>query len=110
MDHAYAVKWTKTAQDDLLQIIHYLKQHSPQASASVYAHIKEKAIELERFAEHGRIVPELQSQGVFHCRELIVTHWRLIYKIIGNTVFVLAVLDARRNLEDLLLQRLLGLY
>lgn len=110
MDKPCEVKWTKTARDDLLQVVHHLKQQSPQAAASVYDHIKEKALELDQFTERGRIVPELQSQGVFHYRELIVAnHWRVIYKIVGCTVFVLAVLDARRNLEDILLQRLLGL-
>lgn len=109
MNQPYGVSWTKTARSDLLQIVSYLKCHSPQAASAVYVSIKEKALELDRFAERGRIVPELQSQGVFHYRELIVANWRLIFKIVGKTVFVVAVLDSRRNLEDILLQRLLGL-
>jgi toxin ParE1/3/4 len=55
----------------------------------------------------GRIIPELQAQGVLQYRELIVSPWRIIYRIAGQKVFVLSVLDARQNIEDILLKRLL---
>lgn len=109
MNQIYAVGWAKTAHNDLLQIVKYLEAQSPGAAVSVFKAIKEKAVELDKFAELGRIVPELQNQGVFQYRELVVLHWRLIYKIVGKSVLVVAVLDSRRNLEDILLQRLLGL-
>jgi len=108
MNSLYTVSWTKTARSDLLQIVKYLNAHSPAGAVSVFRVIKEKATELNEFAERARLVPELQCQGLFQYRELIISHWRLIYKIIGQSVCVLAVLDSRRNLEDILLQRLLG--
>jgi hypothetical protein len=40
-------------------------------------------------------------------RELIVKPYRLIYRIEGEVVNVLAVFDGHRDLEDLLLERLL---
>ena len=40
-------------------------------------------------------------------RELVIRPYRLVYRIEGDTVIVLAVFDARRDLEDLLLERLL---
>ncbi len=109
MNQIYAVGWAKTARNDLLQIVKYLEAQSPSGAVSVFKAIKEKAVELDKFAERGRIVPELQNQGVFQYRELVVLHWRLIYKIVGQAVLVVAVLDSRRNLEDILLQRFLGL-
>ena len=39
------------------------------------------------------------------CRELIESPWRILYRIEADTVYVLAVIDARRNVEDLLLDR-----
>jgi len=53
----------------------------------------------------GRIVPELQYYSILTYRELINPPWRIMYKIEGNKVWVLAVFDGRRNLEDLLLDR-----
>ena len=43
---------------------------------------------------------------VFTYRELVSRPWRISYRREENTVFVLAVLDSRRELESLLLERL----
>jgi plasmid stabilization system protein ParE len=51
-------------------------------------------------------VPELLRHGLAVWRELIVKPYRILYRIEGQTVYVLAVLDSRRDLEDLLLERL----
>lgn len=53
----------------------------------------------------GRIVPELRYYGVLTYRELIRPPWRIIYKTEENKVWVLAVIDGRRNVEDILLDR-----
>jgi len=45
--------------------------------------------------------------GITAYRELIFQNWRIVYNIAANQVRVLACFDARRNLEDVLLQRLL---
>jgi len=55
----------------------------------------------------GRIVPELKRHGVTGFRELIERPWRMIYFIKGKRVSVVSVLDGRRQLEDLLLERFL---
>jgi toxin ParE1/3/4 len=38
--------------------------------------------------------------------QLILSLWRIIYRIDESMVYVTAVFDSRRNLEDLLLERL----
>ena len=45
--------------------------------------------------------------GIRNWRELIVKPYRIIYRIDEDTVNVLAVLDGRRDLQDLLLERLI---
>jgi hypothetical protein len=52
-------------------------------------------------------VPELQDQGIFIYRELIITSWRIIFRISEMKVYVLSVLDAWQNVEDILLNRLI---
>ena len=37
-------------------------------------------------------------------RELIVSPWRIIYRVEGRVVFVDSVLDGRRDVEDALMQ------
>jgi toxin ParE1/3/4 len=46
------------------------------------------------------------QQGILQYRELIVPPWRIIYRISGDFVYVLAVFDSRQNIEDVLLDRL----
>jgi plasmid stabilization system protein ParE len=68
--------------------------------------LQERADSLTTAAERGRLVPELRSIGVHQYRELVERPWRIVYRIEPDTVIVLAVLDGRRDLESLLLDRL----
>ena len=55
--------------------------------------------------ERCRIVPELKKNGIAQYQELIESYWRLIFRIDGSNVYLVSVLDSRRNLEDILLDR-----
>ena len=50
-------------------------------------------------------MPELAAFGIRIYRELVVAPWRVVYRIGGKTVSILAVVDGRRNIEDVLLDR-----
>ena len=47
----------------------------------------------------------MRAQGILTYRELIERPWRILYRVEANTVYVLALIDARRNVEDILLDR-----
>ncbi|MEE9906138.1 plasmid stabilization protein [Chlorobium sp.] len=55
------------------------------------------------------VVEELLDQGINFYRELLIQHWRLLYRIAEDRVFILSIIDSRRNVEDILLHRFLGL-
>jgi len=103
----YSVEWSKTAESDLIAIIQYINNSSPQAATKAFTSIKDKMDNLVLFPERGRIVPELLAHGIGHYRELIISPWRVICRFSGNAVYVLAVIDSRRNVEDVLLDRLI---
>lgn len=105
MSTPYKVHWASVAENDLKGIIEYIAEDSLANAISVFEKIKEKALGLNQFPERGRIVPELKDQGIALYRELIVTPWRIIYRIIDKTIYVLSVLDSRQNVEDILLKR-----
>jgi len=48
----------------------------------------------------------LKHLDVLTYRELIVRPWRIIYRFDAQRVYVLGVLDGRRDLASLLLERL----
>jgi toxin ParE1/3/4 len=102
---AVPVFWTRTVQGDLRRIIEYIAVDSELQAKRVYLSIEQKADNLRQIAQQGRIVPELQYYGIVTYRELISTPWRIIYRLEANKVWILAVIDGRRNVEDLLLER-----
>jgi plasmid stabilization system protein ParE len=108
MSRNYTVKWTATAEHDLDSIIAFIAEDSIDEAIRILEKIRKKAAGLNALPERGRIVPELKEQGIILYREIILAPWRTIYRISGQTVYVLAVLDARRNLEDILLDRFVG--
>jgi len=107
MNKKYKVEWATIAETDLKQIIDYLAANSPENALQIFKKIRLRASGLYSFPERGRIVPELQAQGINIYRELIVTPWRIVYRIAEGTVFVLSVINSRQNVEDILLNRLL---
>lgn len=108
MSREYNIIWADIAEKDLKNIIEYIADDSPINALKVFKKIKEKASSLYSFPDRGRLVPELRDQGILQYRELIHSPWRIIYRISESTVYVLSVLDARRNIEDILLKRLLN--
>ncbi len=107
MNKKYAVIWASTAENDLARIIEYLAVDSPANALKVLDKLKKKAANLHHSPKRGRIIPELQEYGIYQFRELIIAPWRLIYRVQMNEVYVLAVIDYRQNIEDILLKRIL---
>lgn len=108
MVRKYDVQWAGTAERDLESIAGYIASDSVEEALKVLAIIQTKAATLNHFPDRGRVVPELKEQGITLYRELILSPWRLLYRISGTSVYVLAVFDSRRNLEDILLHRFIS--
>jgi len=79
----------------------------PGNARRVLARMEQRAATLEQHPARERIVPELACFGLNTWRELIVKPYREIYRIEAGRGYVLTVVDGRRDLEDLLLKRLL---
>ncbi len=108
MKKAFAVIWSATAAKDLVEIIEYISGDNPAIAYEKFLEIKKRAQNLYAFPERGRIVPELQEQGIYQYRELVIAPWRIIYRISRYSVYILSVLDSRKNVEDILLKRLIA--
>jgi len=106
MSRTYQVLWAGVAENDLKEIIEYIATDNPATALKILKKIRQRASRLHNLPERGRVVPELQDQGILIYRELVIPPWRIIYRISDNDVFVVSVLDGRRNVEDILLKRL----
>ncbi len=107
MGKEFRVAWTNIAKHDLRRMIEYISFDSTAKALDVYQRIRLEAESLQELPLRGRTVPELRFNGVLLYRELIVPSWRLIYRIDGANVWVLAVIDSRRDITDILLERLI---
>ncbi len=107
MTDFFEVVWSENAEADFTLIIAHIAEDSPMTAKSVLGKIKKSVASLETLPDRGRIVPELHKFGILQYRELIISPWRVIYRISDDRVYVLLLIDSRRDLEDILFQRLI---
>ena len=86
--------WAEPARDDLREIFRFILQDNPVAARNVIREIRQKVERLTQFPLSGRDVPELPDTGF---REVIVGNYRVIYRVVGNTVEILTVVHGRRK-------------
>ncbi len=55
----------------------------------------------------GNIPTQLLDLGIREYREIFFKPYRIIYRVMSNNVFVLVIGDGRRDMQALLLRRLL---
>ena len=107
MTAAFLILWTDGARQDVVSIADYIEQEAPLAAMQLLDIIEAKVGQLSLFPKRGRKVPELRDIGMTTTRELIVKQWRVIYRVVDKQIYVLAVIDARRKVEDILFAKLL---
>ena len=94
------------AQDDLNEIIEYYSSLSQNYVESTISEFEENVMSLKQHPRSGRIIPELERQGITQYRELIQGYYRIIYKISKDKVTVLTIIDGRRNFEEIIIEKL----
>ena len=89
------VTWTEPALVDLQEIIEYIANDSPVYAERVGIRVVQAPRRLEHFPLSGRIVPEFQDDTI---RELIYGSYRIIYRLQGDSCYVIAVVHASRDI------------
>lgn len=102
----FQVHWAEEAVQDLEEIVSYVAAGSPVNARNLLAKLWRRAESLDTSPMRGRVVPELARFGIRSWRELVVKPYRILYRVAEKEVYVLAVFDGRRDLEDVLLERL----
>jgi plasmid stabilization system protein ParE len=107
MTELYHIEWTSPAIDDLDEIVNHIAQDSRAHALRIAERLEKRVRTLDESPHRGRIVPELACFGYTQYRELIERPWRIIYKIAGETVYILVLIDGRRNVQDLILAKVM---
>lgn len=104
----YQVVFAAEAEDDIVEIIAYIRDHDALGRARhVLAQLERVCADLARVPLRGHVPPELLRVGVVRYREVHFKPYRVIYDVSARRVVVHAVLDGRRDLQTVLARRLL---
>lgn len=106
-DKHHRVSLSCAALADVSAIVEYVASENPITAERLYKNLLSRVETLSRMPERGRKLPELKDQGIANVRELIVKPYRVVYRSTESAVCIIAVLDGRRDLDDLLLERLI---
>ena len=105
----YEVLLTEGAEQDLESIYDYIAEFDCKAHAD---HVLDRLLEvvesLSTFPERGAYPKELITLGIREYRQTAFKPYRVIYRVMGQKVYVHVLADDRRDMQSLLARRLLG--
>ncbi len=108
MTRRYGVRLTAGAEQDL-RGLHAFRatQAGRKAADALLADIAATAGALSAFPDRGSIPSELQALGMTEYRQTLCKPYRILYRVIDTTVFVVLIADGRRDMQSVLEHRLL---
>ena len=103
----FTVLLTNDAARDLDELYDYIALHdAPRKADYVLEQIEKAFSKLSEFPERGAYPKELLAIGIREYREIFFKPYRIIYRVMGKNVYVLLVVDGRRDMQSLLQRRL----
>ena len=104
----YKVLIDPLAKQDMKEIFLYVSSNDSISLAdNLLDSIKATILKLEEYPERGHIPQELRQTGIKRYLEIHYKPYRIIYEIENNFVYIHSVLDGRRNIQEILGERLL---
>ena len=108
MKKKYQVIIDPLAKLDLKEIFIFVAiNDSIQSANKLLDGLEEACYKLEKYPERGHIPPELRQTGIKNYLEIHYKPYRIIYEIEGNLVYIHSVIDGRRNIQEILNNRIL---
>ena len=104
----FGIKITPDAVQDLADIVEYIASNdSIDKAINVSESIENAVLGLANNPARGTYPKEMLLLGVRDFREVFFKPYRIIYRVIGHTVYVYVIADGRRDMRSLLQKRLL---
>ncbi|SNS05495.1 Plasmid stabilization system protein ParE [Anaerovirgula multivorans] len=92
------IEWTEPAVIDLEDIRDYISRDSKYYGLVVVERIFDAVEKLSSFPNIGREVPETSSSNI---KEIIFNNYRIIYKLDGEIILILAIIHGARDLKNM---------
>ncbi len=90
------LSWTREALNKLIEIENFIAQDSPARAEEFINDLLERTNILMDNPEIGRIVPEISNALI---RELLIKHYRIVYRINISEIEILTVFEGHRLLR-----------
>lgn len=113
----FAVLLTEGAARDIEEIYRYISDTDTDTdpgpdragnAGNVLDQLLKVVHSLSRFPERGTFPRELIELGIKEYRQVLFKPYRVIYRMMGNQLFIYLIIDGRRDLQSALARRLLG--
>jgi toxin ParE1/3/4 len=104
----FTVHLVADAEHDLLDIYQYVARNdTPTKADKLLENLERTILRLQTIPLRGHVPLELERVGVLEFREVLFKPYRIIYEVVKTQVYVHCVLDGRRNMQDILQERIL---
>ena len=105
---SFQVFLTNDAARDLEDLYDYIESHDvPEKANYVLEKIDEAFSSLSENPRRGRYPKELLVVGLREYREVFFKPYRIIYRVRDKKVYVMVIVDGRRDMQSFLQRRLL---
>ena len=103
---SYKVSLTQSALNDLYAINdYYLAQVSDKIAENVINNSQASIQNLKDLPERGIIPTELFATGITRYRQILSSVYRIIYRVEGDNIYIVMVIDGRRDVATALTRR-----
>ncbi|RKX86759.1 MAG: type II toxin-antitoxin system RelE/ParE family toxin [Spirochaetes bacterium] len=102
------IYFSEGAEIDLFDIYVYSdKAYSKEKAETTLKSIRQKVEKLKVFPEMGNYPPELERINLYNFREVHTNPFRIIYEVMDKIIYIHCILDGRRDVVSILLERVI---
>jgi plasmid stabilization system protein ParE len=100
--------WTADAEESFNEILEYsMEKFGESRTQKLYEKIISKIDLLSSVSLKSKLSQDLKDIGINNIYELVESPWRIFYKIQNDKVIILLILDGRRNVEEVLISKVI---
>jgi toxin ParE1/3/4 len=96
------------AGEEFIEIISWYKYNvGKNVAQRIYLKIKSQIKKIKDMPGMGKAVQILKDIGINDYRQIVQDHWIIYYKVDGQIINIISIIDGRRNLEEILYKKII---
>jgi toxin ParE1/3/4 len=104
----YKLNWSKDAGEEFIEIISWYKYNvGKNIAKKIHSKISSRIKKLKEMPGIGKPVQILKDIGVNDYRQIVQDNWIIYYRVEGQNINIISVIDGRRNLEEILYKKII---